>query len=190
MNRINYEQSSMVVQPTFLIGTYDENDVPNFTPITWLSVTYDTDHFSLVVSMSDDKKARRNIARSGVFSANLVSTDMLEMLDYFGSRSGLNGAKDGYTYERGEGNKLHVPTLEKSRFVYECEVSQTINLPDVYREAGGVTMICAIKNVQVADYIDMDGIDLTKLDPVVYSGHYHSIGAHLGKIGDFYKEEK
>ena len=187
MNKINYPQASMVVQPTFLIGTYDENDVPNFTPITWLSVTYDTDHFSLVVSMSDDKKARQNIARSGVFSANLVSTDMLEMLDYFGSRSGRDGPKDGYAYERGEGFALHVPTLENSRFIYECEVSQTINLKDIDRPAGGITMICAIKNVQAADYIDMNALDLTKIDPVVYSSHYHSIGEHLGKIGDFYK---
>ena len=30
-------------------------------------------------------------------------------------------------------------------------------------------------------------IDLTKLDPVIYSGMYHSIGQMLGKIGDFSK---
>ena len=28
-------------------------------------------------------------------------------------------------------------------------------------------------------------VDLTKLDPVIYSGLYHSIGNVLGKIGDF-----
>ena len=185
MNRKSYPQASMAVQPTFLIGTYDENDVPNFTPITWLSVTYDTDHFSLVMSMSGIKKAMLNVERSGLFSANLVSTDMLEMLDYFGSRSGRDAPKDGYPYERGEGVKLHVPTLEKSRFVYECEVSKTVKHDE---ELGSVTFIAEIKNVQAADYIDMDAIDLTKLDPVVYSGHYHSIGEHLGKIGDFYEE--
>jgi len=29
----------MCVQPTFLIGTYDENGIANFAPITWVSVT-------------------------------------------------------------------------------------------------------------------------------------------------------
>jgi hypothetical protein len=31
------------------------------------------------------------------------------------------------------------------------------------------------------------GIDLTTLNPVIYSGHYQSIGKYLGTIGDFYK---
>ena len=32
---------------------------------------------------------------------------------------------------------------------------------------------------------DIFDIDLTVLDPVIYSGKYHSIGKTLGKIGDF-----
>lgn len=28
-------------------------------------------------------------------------------------------------------------------------------------------------------------VDLTKLNPVVYSGMYHSVGRLLGKIGDY-----
>ena len=32
---------------------------------------------------------------------------------------------------------------------------------------------------------DTFDIDLTQLDPVIYSGMYHSIGKLLGKIGDF-----
>ncbi|WP_256379782.1 hypothetical protein [Butyrivibrio sp. MB2005] len=28
-------------------------------------------------------------------------------------------------------------------------------------------------------------IDLTLLDPVIYSGKYHSLGEKLGEIGDF-----
>jgi len=52
------------------------------------------------------------------------------------------------------------------------------------------TFFCVIKNVQIDNDIDIsDGIDLTLFDPVVYSGHYHSIGANLGKIGDYIKED-
>jgi len=41
--------------------------------------------------------------------------------------------------------------------------------------------------VQIDESIDIsNGIDLTLFDPVVYSGHYHSVGENLGKIGDFY----
>ena len=50
------------------------------------------------------------------------------------------------------------------------------------------TFFCRIKNVQVAEEIDVDrwGVDLTEFDPVIYSGDYHSLGKHLGAIGDFY----
>lgn len=41
---------SMCVQPTFLIGTYDENGNPDFAPITWLSVTNNGERFVLVIS--------------------------------------------------------------------------------------------------------------------------------------------
>jgi len=47
----------MCVQPTFLIGTYDEYGNANFTPITWISVLGDTDdHCMLVISMFGTKK--------------------------------------------------------------------------------------------------------------------------------------
>jgi len=46
---------------------------------------------------------------------------------------------------------------------------------------------CKVVDVQADEAIDIsNGIDLTFFDPVVYSGHYYSIGEHLGKIGDFH----
>ena len=44
-----------------------------------------------------------------------------------------------------------------------------------------------IRNIQVDENFmcrDNFDVDLTKLDPVIYSGMYHSIGNLLGKIGD------
>lgn len=47
-----------------------------------------------------------------------------------------------------------------------------------------------MKNIQIdeqLEWADMFDVNLTKLDPVIYSGVYHSIGNLLGKIGDFSK---
>ncbi|QHQ62960.1 hypothetical protein Ana3638_21035 [Anaerocolumna sedimenticola] len=52
-------QHSMCVQPAFLIGTYDEEGNVNFAPITWVSVTWDIDHFMLVIRMFGTKKQMR-----------------------------------------------------------------------------------------------------------------------------------
>lgn len=176
-------EHSMCVQPTFLIGTYDDKGIANFAPITWASVTWNTDHYMFVISMFGKKKTKTNIEVNKVFSANLVSTDMLELLDYFGSCSGKESLKSKLEYEYGEGEMVKAPTLNKSRFVYECQVVEIVQTGDSH------TYFCDIKNVQIDENVDISqGIDLTQFEPVVYSGHYHSIGEHLGKIGDFYKK--
>lgn len=171
---------SMCVQPAFLIGTYDENGIPDFAPITWLSVTHSGERYMLVISMFGSKKTKRNVKKTMRLSANLVSTDMLPLVDYLGSTSGHNGLKSGMDYGIGEGEIVKVPTLDASRWVYELEVSKIVTCGE------SDTFFCDIKNVQIDDQINItDGIDLTEFDPVIYSGHYHSIGQHLGKIGDF-----
>ena len=55
---------SMCVQPTFLIGTYDEKGNPDFAPITWLSVTNDGDRYLLVISMLGTKKTKQKTMTS------------------------------------------------------------------------------------------------------------------------------
>ena len=70
----------------------------------------------------------------------------------------------------------------RSRRVYECEVAQTVQTGE------SATFFCRIRNVQMDEKMtceDTFDVDLTELDPVIYSGMYHSIGSLLGRIGDF-----
>lgn len=177
---------SMCVQPTFIIGTFNEDGTPDFAPITWLSATCEKDHdFLIVISMYGTKMTKQNVFRTKQLCANLVSTDMLDMTDYFGSISCRSGTKDGMNYGWSESSFVYAPMLDASRWVYELEVIKTVNTGE------SDTFFCRIKNVQIDQSIDIsDGVDLTKLDPVVYSGHYHSVGNHLGRIGDFLPNHK
>ena len=174
---------SMCVQPSFIIGTNNEDGSANFAPITWVSVTHEEgDGYLFVISMSGTKMAKTNVLRSGLFSANLVSTDMLPLMDYFGSKHAKDGAKDDISYEVVRGEVLDVPVLNESRWVYECEVARTVETGD------STTFFCHIRNIQMDERLmckDIFDIDLTVLDPVIYSGRYHSLGKMLGKIGDF-----
>ena len=115
---------SMCVQPSFIIGTNNEDGTDNFAPITWISVTHEEgDGYLLVISMSGTKMTKRNVLRTGIFSANLVSTEMLPLMDYFGSHHAADGKKNGMEYSVSRGQVLDVPVLDQSRWVYECEVS-------------------------------------------------------------------
>ena len=176
---------SMCVQPAFIIGTSNEDGSSNFAPITWVSVTCEKDDdYLLIISMYGGKKTKENIRRTSLLSVNLVSTDMLELMDYFGTRSAKDGLKDAAACAVGKGTVLDVPVLDASRWIYECEVAQSVDI------GLSTTFFCRIRNVQMDEQIscrDTFDVDLTKLDPVIYSGMYHSIGQHLGKIGDFLK---
>ena len=174
---------SMCVQPSFIIGTNNEDGSANFAPITWVSVTHEEgDGYQLVISMSGTKKTKQNVLRTGIFSASLVSTDMLPLMDYFGSRHAKDGRKDEMEYEVVRGAVLDVPVLDQSRWVYECEVSKITETGD------STTFFCPIRNIQMDERLqcrDPFDVDLTVLDPVIYSGKYHSLGKLLGSIGDF-----
>ena len=174
---------SMCVQPAFIIGTNNEDGTHNFAPITWVSVTNEKDcDYLLIISMFGTKRTKQNVIRTGILSVNLVSTDMLELMDYFGTHHAKDGKKDAVSYSVSKGEVLDVPILDASRWIYECEVIKSVDTGE------STTFFCRIRNVQIdeqLEYADYRDIDLTKLDPVVYSGMYHSIGKNLGKIGGF-----
>lgn len=173
----------MCVQPAFIIGTNNVDGSPNFAPITWVSITNEKDDdYLLVISMFGSKRTKQNVLRTGLLSANLVSTDMLSLMDYFGTHHAEDGAKDDMEYSISRGEIVDVPVLDASRWVYECEVSQSVVT------GNSTTFFCRIRNIQMDErfeFADTFDIDLTKLDPVIYSGMYHSLGKNLGRIGDF-----
>ena len=176
---------SMCVQPSFIIGTYNEDGSYNFAPITWVSATCeDGDGYMLVISMFGSKRTKQNVIRDGKFSANLVNTSMLPLMDYFGSKHAKDGTKNEAEYGVGTGEVLDVPTLDESPWVYECEVAKSVETGE------STTFFCPIKNIQMDENVNCEDtfdVDLTEFDPVIYSGRYHSLGKMLGKIGDFKK---
>ena len=176
---------SMCVQPSFIIGTNNEDGSYNFAPITWVSATCEGgDEYLLVISMFGTKRTKQNVIRNGIFSANLVNRDMLPLMDYFGTKHAKDGDKNSITYGVSRGAVLDVPTLDKSPWVYECEVAKTVETGE------STTFFCHIRNVQMDEKLSPKNtfdIDLTVLDPVIYSGKYHSLGEKLGEIGDFSK---
>lgn len=172
---------SMAVQPAFIIGTNNEDGTYNFAPITWVSATHEEgEGYLLVISMAGTKATKQNVLRTGVFSANLVNREMLPLMDYFGTRSAKDGTKNGMKYDVSRGIVLDIPVLDASPWVYECKVKKTVETGD------STTFFCDIENIQMDERIDCADtfdVDLTKFDPIIYSGKYHSIGKLLGSIG-------
>ena len=67
---------------------------------------------------------------------------------------------------------IDVPVLNESRWVYECEVERAVETGD------STTFFCRICNIQMDEKLvckDIFDVDLTVLDPVIYSGRFPSL---------------
>ena len=136
----------------------------------------------LVISMYGSKRTKQNVIRNGKFSANLVIKSMLPLMDYLGTKHASDANTAEAHYGVGSGEVMDVPTLDDSPWVYECEVAKSVETGE------STTFFCPIRNVQMDENVFCENtfdVDLTKFDPVIYSGKYHSLGNVLGKIGDF-----
>lgn len=171
-------------QPMYIIGTYNEDNQPNFSVVTWIGFNWNGSPH-IMLGIGGKKKTKDNIFREKVFSANLVSTDMLWLADYFGCTHGSDGIKDKIKYDFENGSVLKVPVLDSSKWVFECEVTEVIELEDSH------IFISKIKNMQIEEKfknMDMQMIDLLQLDPVLYAPYnYFGISKKLGKCGDWDK---
>lgn len=185
MNKIDIQPERVFCpQPMYVIGTNNEDNQPNFSVITWIGFNWNGSPH-LMLGVGGKKRTKDNILREKVFSANLVSTDMIWIADYFGSTKGNDGVKNKIKYDINKGSILNVPVLDCSKWVFECQVDKTIELDDSH------IFISKIENIQIAEEfknMDMKRIDLLRLDPVLYAPYnYFKISEKLGNCGEWEK---
>ena len=96
-------------QTLFLYGTYDENGNPDFGLFCWFSYIWDGE-MGVMCCIGGDKTTVRNIKRNKIFSANLVTEELLNVADYMGIVSGNNPDKMKIGLDIGKGEVLDVPT--------------------------------------------------------------------------------
>jgi len=133
-------------QTLFLYGTYKEDGSPNFGLFCWFSYYWDSE-LGVMACIGGEKLTKERINKTKIFSANLVTEELLPLADYWGNKNGNTDNKMSVAAEIEKGNILDVPTLVKSPWVYELEVTQSVPLN------GGEVFLCKIRNVLVDESI-------------------------------------
>ena len=170
-------------QTLFLYGTYDENGKADFGLFCWFSYTWDT-QLGVMACIGGSKLTKDNIHRQKVFSANLVTEEMLPLADYLGCTDGHNPEKMNLDIEIEKGSVLPVPVLAVSPVVFELEVKQFIPMGD------GEVMLCSIRNVlQDETLANGKGSSLDKLNAIApvkttCSRYFSWKGTDLGAWGE------
>ena len=127
-------------QTLFLYGTYDDEGKPNFGLFCWFSYTWNGE-LGVMACIGGSKLTKENIHKRKVFSANLVTENLLPLADYLGNTAGHSPEKARLDIKTEEGRVLPVPVLTASPVNYELEVMQFIPLHD------GEVMLCKIRNI-------------------------------------------
>lgn len=174
MNRINFgPKPFMYPMPVLIVGTYDENGVPNAMNAAWGTIT---DMNEITISMSPHKTTE-NFAKTGAFTVSIATEGAVIPCDYVGVESASKVpdkfAKAGFHATKSE--CVNAPLIDELPMALECKVKR-------YEDE---ILVGEIVNVCADESILTDGkIDPKKLKPIAYDPVNHTyvgLGEVVGK---------
>lgn len=174
MNRINFGPKPFIYpMPVLIIGTYDENGVPNAMNAAWGTIT---DMNEITISMSPHKTTE-NIAKTGAFTVSFATEDTVIPCDYVGVESGSKVpdkfAKAGFHATKSE--YVNAPLIDELPMALECKVKS-------YEDeilVGEIVNVCADENILTDGKVDPKKLKPIAYDPVNHT--YMSLGEVVGK---------
>jgi flavin reductase (DIM6/NTAB) family NADH-FMN oxidoreductase RutF len=170
-------------QATTLIGSRDSEGVANLMMASWVSVVSKTPP-TLAVSLNYGRKSYENIRHNGVFSVNVVTSELIVAADACGLASGRDLDKTALPgLQTVAGSVTDAPLVERSTLNVECRRSGEVELGDYRLVLGEIVEVYACEQA----YDKEGGADIQTFDPLVYLGglrEYWSLGA---KQADAYR---
>lgn len=178
MSKINLGAKPFLYpMPVLIVGTYDENGVPNAMNAAWGCIT---DMNEITISMSPHKTTE-NFAVTGAFTVSIATEGTVVPCDYVGVESASKipnkFAKAGFHATRSD--FVNAPIIDELPMALECKVK-------TYEDE---ILVGEIVNIIADDSILTDGkIDPKKLKPITYDPVNHTyIG--LGEVvGNAFKD--
>ena len=177
---MEFEGKHSVITPegVFIIGTYDENGVPNAMNAAW-GMQSDTAEITLMLA---HHKTTENFEKTRAFTVAFGTADTAVISDYFGVESGKNVNKierAGCHVRRSA--HVNAPIIEEYPLTLECRVRS-------WDPSTGY-LIGEIVASQAEERILTDGkVDLGKLRPIIFDPSfnvYRVVGEAVGKaFGD------
>lgn len=178
MSRVNFgAKPLMYPQPVLIIGTYDENGVPNAMNAAW-GIT--TDFKEITISLSDHKTTD-NLVKKGAFTVSLGTEEQVVSCDYVGLQSGRKVPdkfeKAGFHATKSE--FVDAPLIDELPVALECRVKS-------FKDG---ILIGEIVNVSADESVITDGnVDVKKVRPISFdpfANAYYGIGE---KVGNAFKD--
>lgn len=165
--------------PTYMIGTYNEDDTVDVMMMAWGGICAED---MVALNLEADHKTVANIRARGAFTLAIPGTDTLEASDFLGivsankmadkfARSGLHALKS---------ERVDAPIIEEYPLTLECTVEKMEDEPYGLRVLGKIVNVLADENV-----LDEQGkIDAGKLNAFIFDqmrNGYYAVGEQVGQ---------
>jgi flavin reductase (DIM6/NTAB) family NADH-FMN oxidoreductase RutF len=168
--------------PVLIVGTYDENEVPDAMNAAWGTVC---DTAQVAVVLSAGHKTVKNLLKTQAFTVSIADAKNVAAADYVGLVS-ANDVPDklvraGFHTEKSE--VVNAPIIVELPMTLECKLLK-------FNEDG----ICVgdIVNVSADESVlDENGrIDAKLLAPIIYDGVTHAYWGFGEKVGQAFSDGK
>ena len=158
----------------FIIGTYDENGVPNAMNAAWGQQS----DYEEITFFLGKHKTTENLKKTGAFTVAYATVGTLEISDYFGVETGAHVNKiEKAGCHVHKAPHVNAPIIEEYPVSLECRVKS-------FDDSTGI-LTGTIVAMQADDSVLTDGkVDLGKLRPIMYDASflaYRTIGPVVGQ---------
>lgn len=166
--------------PVLLVGTYDQNGIPNLMNAAWGGICCSQPP-CISVSLRKATYSYSSIVERKAFTIGIPSEEYLKEADYVGISSGRNVHKfdlTGLTPVRSE--LVDAPYAAEFPFVLECRLLHTLEIGLHTLFVGEI--MDAKANINV---LGEDGLpDILKIKPLIFDTshrNYHGVGPLVGQ---------
>ena len=172
-------QPYLYPMPTYMIGTYNEDDTVDVMMMAWGGICAED---MVALNLEEDHKTVANLKSRKAFTLSVPSTDTIKESDFFGiasankvadkfARSGLHAEKS---------SRVDAPIVTEYPLTLECEVVEFQQQPYGLRVLGKIVNVLADEKV-----LDEKGkIDAAKLNAFAFDqmrNGYYALGELVGK---------
>ena len=178
MSRKNFGAKPFIYpMPVLIVGTYDENGVPNAMNAAWGTIT---DMNEITISMSPHKTTD-NLMKTGAFTVSIATEETVVACDYVGVESANKVpdkfAKAGFHATKSE--FVNAPLIDELPMALECKVKS-------YEDeilVGEIVNVCADESI-----LTSGSIDPKKLKPIAYDPANHTYLGLGEKVGNAFSD--
>lgn len=168
------KKSCIIPEGVFIIGTYNENGVPNAMNAAWGTQS----DYGQITLFLEAHKTTKNVKHTKAFTVAFATKDTMEIADYFGIESGNNVNKIEKAGCHVHPSKhVNAPIIEEFPVTLECECVS-------YDDSTGI-LVGKIVSQQVDEAVLTNGvIDCEKLQPIIFdvaTRSYRLVGPIVGK---------